>query len=467
MQKTISPRRWLILPIDTKERELYGKILLAIIAAEKGWGIIIGSVGGTIRTKQTRLPRGIFIEKSITPSMISRINQAKANGNRVSAWSEEGLIYINRDDYRERRLGQRPFAELDYYFAWGKQEAENIYSIIGHADSKKVVVSGNPRFDLLRQEWRKIFNISAKALHERYGSIILITTKFGLCNNRRGLNGKDYIDHMRSIGKITSQEQERLMYRAVDWERQGFLYFLKLIPVISQYYKNHTIIVRPHPSEDHTPWLEKANELGNVEVVFEGNANEWIMAADVLIHNNCTTGIEAFLLERPNISYQPFKDEAVESALVNKISYQACSEEELIAIVRRIINNEVTVSEATRNNQLDFARKYIANIEGKLACDAIIETIESIDLPFVEGRFPLEQTVKDHVQSIRRTLLRTCQTNVLKRFTQKKTQGITQITQGITLVEMRRLLSEFICISGRFGDIQVMPIDENCFCIYK
>ena len=82
---------------------------------------------------------------------------------------------------------------------------------------------------------------------------------------------------------------------------------MQLIPVLSKEFGDHTIIVRPHPSENHEPWVEISEDLPNVKVLYEGSINEWALAADVVIFNNCTTGVEAFLLERPVISYRRFK----------------------------------------------------------------------------------------------------------------------------------------------------------------
>ena len=71
-----------------------------------------------------------------------------------------------------------------------------------------------------------------------------------------------------------------------------------MVRVLSQQHRDHQIIIRPHPSESHDPWRQLAAELPNVSVVYEGNVAEWLLAAELLIHNNCTTGVEAYLLGR-------------------------------------------------------------------------------------------------------------------------------------------------------------------------
>ena len=56
------------LPIEVKVRELEGKTLLALTAAERGHTVIIGEKKDTINlAKKGILPPGIVHDKSLTP----------------------------------------------------------------------------------------------------------------------------------------------------------------------------------------------------------------------------------------------------------------------------------------------------------------------------------------------------------------------------------------------------------------
>ncbi|MEN6292137.1 MAG: surface carbohydrate biosynthesis protein, partial [Methanobacterium sp.] len=166
----VSSRPWVIIPIETKARELHAKILLACIAAEKGWGVILGEAT-TIRDKQQYFPQGVFLEKSIHPGTEKLIKKSISYGNRVSAWCEEGLIYYGPDDYCERRLNIESFDMIDFFFAWGKNQADDITATLNRPKNK-IVLTGNPRFDLLRKEVRGIFSTNAAKIRLKYGPII-------------------------------------------------------------------------------------------------------------------------------------------------------------------------------------------------------------------------------------------------------------------------------------------------------
>ncbi len=50
----------------------------------------------------------------------------------------------------------------------------------------KLVISGNPRFDLYRADYRGIFSDKAEKIRKVYGPFILVTTNFAFFNNYIG-----------------------------------------------------------------------------------------------------------------------------------------------------------------------------------------------------------------------------------------------------------------------------------------
>lgn len=465
MKKTrITKRRWLFLPIETKVRELTGKTLLACVAAESGWGVVVGHKK-TVRGKQNLLPRGTFIEKSISPGRITDIEKAQKYGNRLSAWCEEGLIYLNREDYSQGRLEPQSFEAIDLFFAWGKHQADDVQESLG--GHEKIVLSGNPRFDLLRPDLRNIFSNAAEDIRRQYGNIILLNTKFSMVNNNRNIKDFNYLEFMRSIGKIKTKEKEDLVRRYVTLNRKLFTCFQDLIPLLSKNFPNHLIVVRPHPSENHAPWLEKANNLPNVQVIFRGNVNEWLIAADIMVHNNCTTGVEAFLLGRPAISYRPVKDQDAEHELPDRVSFRADEPEDLLELVKRFVSDKKSISQGEHNLRKNFASKYIANIDGMLASDTIVQYLNKLDLPLAEGFFPVNKNLKSIIENNVKQFERRIRQQFDSTDSVKTVHYNQQKFPGIKFAEMKQILDEIRIASGRFQDLQIIPVDDNAFCIFR
>ncbi len=438
---TVSPRRWLILPLEIKARELHAKMLLALVAAERGWGVVVGDKLAT-RGARNVLPRGTFLEKSIQPGREASIFKAIAAGHRVSTTCEEGLLYLEKDYYKERRISRPAFDVIDYFFAWGARHAEDVDDGGG-----KVMSSGNPRLDVLRPEWREVFMPAARRIQARHGRIILVNSRFPIVSH--ALPSLLNVRH----GAAPTGESEQLWRRYVALQTALFPPFLAMLPRLSAAFADHTIVVRPHPAENPAPWLERSDALSNVKVIYEGSANEWILASDVAIQNNCFTGVESYLLDRPSISYRPVIDEGVEVALTNQVGLQSFTEDELVACIQRVIGRETDIS-GVYGRQRDALGRYVSNLDGRLASEAVMDAFDRLDLPVSGGRFPIATRMKDALRGLR-TLF-----SPIKAYSRKK-------FPGIELVEVQEMLRDFQRVSGRFSAVEIVPSTAGGFCVYR
>lgn len=453
MAKTfISKRKWLLLPIETKSREFLAKLLLSCFGAEKGWGCILGK-GGIIKGKQNLLPKGTFIEKSISPGRMKNIKKAFENNNKVSAWCEEGLLYLNKEDYRQRRLELESFDAIDYFFTWGENQATDTAESLNR-NYDKIIKSGNPRFDLLRPELREIYFDKSEQYQKDYGQIILINTKLGVVNNNLYKTKDGFIEHMRKIGKIRDLEQENLMAELYDFQTITFKHFVNLLPELSRRYHNYTIVLRPHPSETNETWIEIAKDFKNVKILYEGSSNDWIMASKLMIHNNCTTGIEAFLLDKPAISFRPYKKNHLECEFTDFISHKAGNLDELFTIIDKILKNEEFERSEEKQKKIAYAKKYIANTkDNPFACEVIIKALEKLDISLNCAVFPIKLSLKEKIK------------NIIKKLIGKKDNN--KKFPSLSPKEMNEAINLLQKATGRFKNIKFCQVDVDTFCVYK
>src|SRR5262245_49147201 len=118
-QIEVSPRRWLTIPLEYANREFAGTAILALEAAERGWGTIFGSK--IIRTR-SNLPRGVIIERWITRGMLPKLAASYMRGRKLTAWCEEGLVYPDAAAYGRRKVDLKAYGLLDAFFAWGRNQ---------------------------------------------------------------------------------------------------------------------------------------------------------------------------------------------------------------------------------------------------------------------------------------------------------------------------------------------------------
>ncbi|MBN9654810.1 hypothetical protein J0K78_11085 [Halobacillus sp. GSS1] len=275
----------LYLPVEIKSRELHGKLLLAYHALSKGEQIIIGEHSKVEESAQI-YPAGFFLAKGYQRSYMKRVvTAAKASNHTVMNLDEEGMIYTDPKVYLRTRMNRPLMSYLDMVFCWGKHQQKVIEDAYPEMRGK-CISTGNPRFDLLTSKYREVYRKEAKLLCEKYGPYVLINTRFTLYNTLKGKK-----DH----GLHAHGEYIRKLY----WE------FIDMIEKVSAAGTNFTFIIRPHPAERKESYMQDLKTCPNVIVKGEGAVVHWLLGAQALIHNGCTTGVEAYLLGRPVFSYEP------------------------------------------------------------------------------------------------------------------------------------------------------------------
>jgi len=476
--KTLNKKqlKWIIVPIETKVREFHAKLLLCCAAAEKGYGAILGHQH-LIKKKWFKLPRGICFDKSIVRGKEKKFNRYQKYGNYVVAWCEEGLLLIDKNDYQRRRIHPNTLAHTDLFFTWGKHQKEVILDKVPDA-REKLINTGNPRIDLLRKEFRGIFNEDALALKEKYGDYILINTNFSPYNHIRGAEAGLAIQ--KKAGKIRTHEHEASYRKFIKFKKAMFNEFVSIVQTLAPNIPDKCIIVRPHPSENHHTWQDRLRGLKNVHIIHQGSVIPWIMGAQVSIHNGCTTGLEAYLLDRPVISYQPSAPRFYDFYLPDAVSEQAHDVEQLIHLTLQACNSKMSLNRTSRSKKKIIINEYIQSVNGCLASDNIIQSLEQ--LPVREQKFKTKSirqfsrsllsmalVIKSEVGKIKDRLVLQekyfTKSQDKKNLFQMQTQIMKQTFSGIELEEINQVLEKFKAESGRFANVSAVQVEKNCFAI--
>jgi len=148
------------------------------------------------------------------------------------------------------------------------------------------------------------------------------------------------------------------------------------VPAIAAAFPEHTIVVRPHPAEDHAAWKEAAGDHTNVRVVSEKSVIPWLIACGALVHNGCTTAVEAAVLDRPAIAFRPVSHKGFDFEFPDSLSEQAYSVEELISAVRDIVGGDPRRQERAAIRS-EILQHHVASLEGPLASDRMIDALNA------------------------------------------------------------------------------------------
>lgn len=454
-------RVWLLIPIETKAREYHAKLLLSCIAAEGGFGVILGHKGA-LATNLRFLPRGIIFGNNITTEMEDRLLRYRDMGFTVAAWCEEGVAYRNRQSYRNERVSAKAVGKIAVFFAWGDYHAEDVGRAIQVGDQAKVVPSGSPRLDLLRPRFREFYREEAQRIRERHGRIVLVNTNFHRYNHFLGRGA--YMQGLKERGKVPNAEREAFFQQWVAFLGEMYNAFAKMLGPLSAALPDHTIVLRPHPSENHDAWKEEVKGLPNVKVLHEGGALPWILASEIVIHNSCTTGIEAFGMGVPVVSYRPMISETYDSFLPNAVSREVFSEKDLVGTVKAVVSGQLGQESEAAFEKRRLAQRFFSGLEGELASETMVKILGELDVPPT----PFASTSVDALahKIVFRGILPTW------AFLQKLVRGgnpnsayFHQKFPSLSLSEVQGDLNRLKKVSEQFANVGVTEICESLFCV--
>lgn len=471
MNRSVETTRhpFLLIPIETKAREFLGKVLLSCFAAEGGFRIILGEQN-ELQRRLKYLPRGIYIDKSIAPTKVRSFRKCKKLGNHVVAWCEEGISFRNRDAYLRERVSLDAFNEADLFFAWGSVQAEIVRSKVG-TNNDKIVCTGNPRFDLLRAPFRKIFSMEADKIRSLYSPFILINTNFARYNH---FYGRDFVIRtMKVQGRIKDKEDEAFLVRWADYLGEMLHCFVEMVEYLSRSFPEIKIIIRPHPSENQETWKKKTRTFPNVRVIREGNVVPWIVASEVMIQNSCTTGVEAFVLDEPAICYSPITSETYDAELPNAVSRRASTPNDVVSLVKQALDDthgyKDRKEKANPGNAL--IAEYLTGIDGSTACSNIVSVLRELvdgnefyqdqtSLPRVDHNWAKWEGKAIQAMSLARRIVR--RRSSIKDYMRQK-------FPGLSLQEVQLAVGMFRETTDNFASVKVraIPGTRSCFLISR
>ena len=362
-------RKFLYLPIESKIRELDSKLLIALEAIKNDYVVIIGSK--SFMRYMKFLPKGVVFYMNCTSPMFEKFKNYNTYGHKVVVHDEEALAPSDWNDYLRRRIVFDTIKKVHLFFSWGEEQKNVVEGHLNMINSDCVVKSvGHPRIDLLRKPIRNYNKVKKE-------KIILINTKFAEVNHRTGKDG--WLKILNHHDMIKNSDELNFRLEQVKYKKNLMGQYLDLIKSISHNFSDFKIIVRPHPNENINTWILSTKGFKNVEVTNKKPVGFWLQKASIIIHTHCTSAIEGFILDKPVLSFEPFKDSRFEISLPKSVSITVNSTIDCISQ----INNSLKLGsnfgdhKKTCNTALS---KSIDSLVGDFSFKKIVNEIELLSL---------------------------------------------------------------------------------------
>tara|TARA_B100000029_G_scaffold483285_1_gene534320 strand:+ start:140 stop:697 length:558 start_codon:yes stop_codon:yes gene_type:complete len=179
----------------------------------------------------------------------------------------------------------------------------------------------------------------------------------------------------------------------------------------------------------------------------------------MLVHNGCTTAVEATLLEKPVISYQPIYSECYDYHLPNGLSRQAGTEQEVLQLI-----DMIEKAETLEANRVDrgLLKKHLSTSKGLFASERILDVLES------EIRSVNDDKRIDSIRFVKAWLMGTARTTLKKINSIRPGHRNSKLYHDhrfpkISSEELQNKVRIMDSVVHRFGFVKIKPFSENLF----
>lgn len=354
----------ILFPVETINREIDFRIALAVMLASEDNRIFIGQ-HDVIHTMTKFMKHGIYVGKSVFPNSAvretgDRYNVLKENGIRLIYLDEEGGIFRGGAAEWQQILGkQMDITRLqrdDYVCAWGEFQRQ-YYLSRSPSCASNIRATGHPRFDLYKPRFREYYRDDIAKLRAQYSPYVLINTSVPLANPGAGIefsfswlcnwdptNPAIRVRHIAEYAHLS-----RILHSMIS-----------LVNRLSIELPGVKFIIRPHPTEDFDYYQAIFRGISNILVIHEGPVAPWILAGEALIHNGCTTGVEAYLAESNVVVYKCVENAEFDPFLPNTIGTTCTNEADALETIRAMVGGG---AERSSSRPPEMASSLLANLD--------------------------------------------------------------------------------------------------------
>jgi surface carbohydrate biosynthesis protein len=424
-------------PVDILAREFDGKLLLALCAAERGWNVLIGGREAVNESIHRRKPC-VYFAKSARSGNSRLFARLKLLGHQVVVLDEEALVRQS-DDFFMMKHEKDALENVDLLLTWGEDSRE-LWLRSKMLGGLRTETAGNPRIDMLLPQLRGYHQENIDAIRSRYGDFVLINGNFGTVNHRISSNVRFNLAPWARNDDVEKDAAEFVAHKRAVFDR-----FCLLIPKLAAAIAPRNLVIRPHPAEDHAAWKEATKGYANAHVVFEGSVVPWIAAAQALIHNGCTSAVEAAIGGTPVLTYRPVTSSRFDNPLPNGMGIESFTDEQLLTSVGKVLDSGPIPLSAEQKTLL---HRHIDFSETRLGSDAIFDAIERHAIGVATGRKVtflkrLQVYLQYQHQLLPQRLRKLKRGSGRNAYKKRKFSGLTEDMVNVRIVKLQGALSRF------------------------
>ena len=364
------------LKVEILAREVEARLLLGLVAAERGHRVLMGDFKALL-SHRTWLPPGIYHDNSLTPSEKKSALHARLRdaGFLVTSQDEEhGLLdeFGTWEDFAARRFSAESLAGASRCFMWGPHDHATLSRL--HPESApRIIRTGSPRVDLWRPELDAFYEGRELPGIDPHRPFLLFAHQSAIVLDRNPF-WQRIADQRPRYFTGDDDEREWGWYRRCVGEVRYLEHLVPAIRAVARAQPDLQLVIRPHPLDADGSWEAIVGELPNVVVARGGTASGWIRRALMVVHNGSTIGFEAAVAGRPLVSFQPVDDRA--DMVSNRLGRSATTRDELLGLVAQAVSG--SAPEGGWHPAGGPLGERLGELDGPLAADLVVDEWEAI-----------------------------------------------------------------------------------------
>jgi surface carbohydrate biosynthesis protein len=384
------------LRIEVLARELQGRLLLGLAAAERGHDVVLldkVTASELAQSHPDRLPIGYFHDNS--PGQDGGKTQLHERlyerGFLITGQDEEhGLT---TDDFERNMGGRYPARAMRNkaaMFAFGPFDAAGIrQERPEYAD--RVIVTGSPRVDFWRKDFGAYYAHHPHPLGREasaYMLFLMSASPFFAEPPRMSFTDGD---ESELLGRADALADEGSTQHTVDAYRRVVRSKLA-VEALARQHPDTIVVYRPHPLEIIDAWYAVFEDApANVRVIRDNAVSPWVRQARCVVFSGSTVGFEAALAGVPAISFQPDGHDTTPAA--SRMGHRATTREELLPLVASVLSGQELALpiERAAAMQETLASRFFA-LDGPLAADRIVDAWEALATDAIREAPPIIPT---------------------------------------------------------------------------
>jgi len=327
-------KKIVLIPVETISRELDFKITLGHEIANIDTVCIIGQ-HNYLNKLFKYFNGGIYLGKNVLPDLLpcrlDYFDDLKRNQFSLYYYHEEGGVFKGDEaDWRlslSRQIDPSLLDEDDYILCWGAFQKEFYLQNTPKCNIENVGVG---RLDLSEKD--SLRTLVRNFSNVQLSNFILINTNFAVMNHYLGPSEMLEFFSLKSSEDPDTYESTLLWYSEV-MKIMGS--FLELLVKLASTYPNETFVLRPHPTESMVVYEYFSKNYKNIIVTKSSTSHDWINKCKAIIHNGCTTSLEAYFMKKPVLNYIPFENEH-SVKILEDIGYRATNFEQVNYFIQNL-----------------------------------------------------------------------------------------------------------------------------------